>query len=115
MELNANIWKFELAGFVEEFQYSEYGPEGHYTWHIDLGKGPSSTRRLSFSVQLSDPDEYEGGELELHCGGERPIAAPRTFGTAIVFPSFLLHRVAPVRQGLRRSLVGWASGLCPLR
>ena len=65
-------------------------------------------------MQLSDPADYDGGELELK-NSTRTLVAPRAQGTLIVFPSFLLHRVAPVTRGTRRSLVGWASGTHPYR
>lgn len=115
MDINKQTWNFDLAGFVDDFQYTEYGPDGHYMWHVDIGSGKPSTRKLSFTLQLSDPDEYEGGNLEFQYGVEQAVAAPRTFGTAIVFPSFIVHRVSPVTKGLRRSLVGWASGTHPFR
>ncbi len=113
--VNRENWGFDFAGFIEELQYSEYMPEGHYSWHVDVGSGRASTRKLSLTIQLSDPAEYEGGELELHYGGETPVSAPRAFGTVVIFPSFILHRVAPVRKGLRRSLVGWVSGIHPFK
>jgi PKHD-type hydroxylase len=59
------------------------------------------------SVQLSEPDEYEGGELEF-LNFEQPI--PKDIGSLIVFPSYLVHRVNPVTRGLRRSMVSWISG-----
>jgi PKHD-type hydroxylase len=60
-------------------------------------------------VQLTDPDEYEGGELELCLGGE-PFVVPREQGTLITFPSYVLHRVKPTTKGTRHSLVGWVTG-----
>ena len=114
VELNDRYWRFDLNFLSAEMQYGEYTESGHYRWHLDLGSGNLSNRKLSCSVQLSDPDEYDGGELELKLGSET-IVTPRTQGTLIVFPSFLIHRVAPVTRGVRRSLVGWASGTHPYR
>lgn len=106
-DLNRN-YKFELNGFHEGLQVAEYrSPGGHYTWHNDLGTGLFSARKLSMTIQLSDADEYEGGELELMVSSE---PAPKEIGSLIVFPSYLEHRVKPVTSGLRRSLVGWVSG-----
>jgi tetratricopeptide (TPR) repeat protein/predicted 2-oxoglutarate/Fe(II)-dependent dioxygenase YbiX len=114
LALNERYWHFDLNVLSDDIQYGEYAESGHYTWHMDLGGGNLSTRKLSFSVQLSHPDEYDGGELELK-DSANTIVAPRDQGTLIVFPSFLMHRVAPVSRGLRRSLVGWASGTHPYR
>ena len=60
-------------------------------------------------VQLTDPEEYEGGELELCLGGE-PFVVPKEQGTLITFPSYNLHRVRPTIEGTRHSLVGWVTG-----
>jgi tetratricopeptide (TPR) repeat protein len=112
--LNKRYWGFDLNLLSDDIQYGEYAESGHYTWHMDLGGGNLSTRKLSFSVQLSNPEDYDGGELELK-DSTATIVAPRDQGTLIVFPSFLMHRVAPVSRGVRRSLVGWASGTHPYR
>lgn len=100
----------DLWGFAEPLQYGVYETGGHYTWHMDHGPGgkPRPVRKLSFTLQLSDPAEYEGGELEIL--GDQRTAMPRDRGTLIVFPSYLSHRVKPVRSGTRRSLVGWVCG-----
>ncbi len=106
-ELNRE-YKFELNGFHEGLQIAEYRPPGgHYVWHNDFGPGIFSTRKLSMSVQLSDADEYEGGELEFMDSSE---PAPKDIGSLIVFPSYMQHRVKPVTSGVRRSLVAWVSG-----
>lgn len=114
LELNDRHWRFDLNLLSDDIQYGEYAESGHYTWHMDLGGGNLSTRKLSFSVQLSNPDDYDGGELEFK-DTSKTVVAPRNQGTLIVFPSFLTHRVAPVSRGVRRSLVGWASGTHPYR
>jgi len=109
---NSYIYNFNLEAVIEQIQYTEYygKNKGHYTWHIDLGKGTSSHRKLSTSIQLSSPDEYEGGELEIYPGGETPLSMPKELGMMTIFPSYLLHRVAPVKKGIRRSLVLWVGG-----
>jgi len=76
---------------------------------MDIGKGKYSKRKISITVQLSDPDEYEGGDFEFLIGKEI-IKLPRKKGCAIVFPSYFLHRVTPVTKGTRKSLVLWGSG-----
>lgn len=73
-----------------------------------MGPGKAN-RKLSLVCQLSDPSEYEGGEFQINPGGS--ILVPeRTKGTVIIFPSYLVHRVAPVTKGTRRSLVLWVEG-----
>ncbi len=98
----------ELIGLVEALQYTVYGPGQHFDWHIDLGSGQTSGRKLSMTVQLSEAGDYSGGELEF-INAPGPNAA-KEIGAATVFPSYLAHRVAPVRTGVRRSLVAWAYG-----
>ena len=61
------------------------------------------------SIQLSDSDDYEGGDLELMFR-EEPVKLDRTRGTLVAFPSFMLHRVTPVTRGTRWSLVAWITG-----
>jgi PKHD-type hydroxylase len=109
MALNARVWQFELSGFSEAFQYTVYhGAEGgHYGWHVD--QGPTPPRKLSLSLQLSEASGYEGCDLEFR-PGHAVEAAPRGRGTIIAFPSYLLHRVTPVRAGTRKSLVAWVTG-----
>jgi len=101
-------YKVDIRGFVDALQYTRYGADQHFDWHLDLGPGSTSTRKLSLTIQLSDPEEYGDGNLEFV---GRPIGPEaRRRGTAVIFPSFIGHRVAPVTAGVRRSLVAWAYG-----
>jgi PKHD-type hydroxylase len=86
-----------------------YGAEGRYDWHIDVGPESLSIRKLSFVVQLTAPEDYDGGDLELMAGLPAQFGV-RDQGTMVCFPSYVLHRVRPVERGLRRTLVGWVSG-----
>ena len=108
-QVNAERFKMDLAGYTEPLQLAEYGPDNHYDWHLDFGGGRFSIRKLSFIVQLSDPADYEGGAVEI-MAANKPVTFPRGQGTVIAFPSFVLHRVAPVTSGTRFSLVGWIGG-----
>ena len=109
---------FDLIGFTEDLQFTEYGDAGaFYTWHQDGLDGDLAVRKLSMVVQLSDPDDYDGGDLEFFAldGDESAIAAERRAlmrrrGTVVVFPAFEYHRVAPLLSGTRRSLVCWIGG-----
>ena len=108
--LNDQTYQYDLRGFSENFQYTVYhGSEGgHYDWHVD--HGPLAVpRKLSMTVQLTDPSEYQGCELQFCAGGDIEIA-PRERGTVVAFPSYVLHRVTPVISGTRRSLVVWTTG-----
>ncbi len=98
-----NSFKYDLYG-LEEFKIATYGPDNYYDWHMDLGKDVTSTRKLSLTLQLSESDDYEGGDLEFRGGGVPPVA-PREIGTIIIFPSFLSHQIAPVTKGVRKSMV----------
>lgn len=101
-------YKFDLDGFMEDIQFTQYFTGGHYRWHMDFGSGSFAKRKLSMVVQLTDPEEYEGGELQIFNGYE--TTAPRGLGSAIIFPSFMQHRVLPVTKGTRYSMVIWTSG-----
>ncbi len=108
--LNDRVYQFDLSGFSESLQYTVYhGSEGgHYDWHVD--HGPVGTRRkLSISVQLSDPSSYEGCDLQFQAGNQLEIA-PRDRGTVIAFPSYVLHRVTPCTKGTRKAIVAWTTG-----
>jgi PKHD-type hydroxylase len=90
-------------------QYTVYGPGHKFDWHVDIGAGQASNRKLSITVQLSDEGGYEGGALQFISAPD--MAMPKGQGTAILFPSYLAHRVNDVTSGLRCSLVGWAAGV----
>ncbi len=106
---NAHAYAFKLAGLTQNIRVLEYRVGDHYqAWHQDFGRGKTSIRKLSMSIQLSDPSAYEGGDLEFFNG--RFVQAPREQGNLIIFPSFVFHRVIPVTQGTRHSLVAWMNG-----
>ena len=107
---NNSNWNFDLIMAKEPIQYTEYTDDGHYDWHIDAGGGYMNQRKVSLSVLLSDPDEYEGGDLQIWPGGEIRTAE-RILGGVTLFPSCLLHRVTPVTKGVRKSLVFWVGGV----
>ena len=109
-QANNKLWKFNLQSIVDSIQYTVYYEGGgHYDWHVDIGPGSINHRKVSLTIQLSDPDEYEGGDLEIWTGGDFKTIE-RKQGCAILFPSFLMHRITPITKGIRRSLVLWAGG-----
>lgn len=109
---NRDHFGFDLTAFEESPQVAIYRATdaGHFVWHSDIGGGPiSAKRKLTLVLQLSPPDEYEGGTLEV-MPGVQVLGACRAQGCATVFPSFTLHQVTPVRSGVRHSLTVWAHG-----
>lgn len=114
-EANDALWQFELTSMFELIQFTEYhaNEKGHYNWHQDIGSGAASGRKISVTVQLSSPDEYEGGELNITRGGPYDLAytAPKKAGSVTIFPSYMLHRVTPVTKGIRKSFVLWVGGM----
>jgi PKHD-type hydroxylase len=114
IEANNAIWHFDLHSLIDHIQYTEYYADkgGHYAWHQDIGPDEMSKRKISITVQLSDSDEYEGGDLEYFRGGdpEKASKAPRGKGVVFIFPSYMMHRVTKVTKGTRRSFVLWVGG-----
>tara|TARA_B100001250_G_C19566796_1_gene685864 strand:+ start:116 stop:784 length:669 start_codon:yes stop_codon:yes gene_type:complete len=125
---NDSNWKYDIIG-TESMQYGIYSDGGHYDWHIDNYPRPipittrrslsgNSTimvnRKISVTIFLNDPDEYEGGELDIETDGPRADPRYNTYklskGSIVVFPSNRWHRVRPVTSGVRKSLVAWVFG-----
>ena len=120
--IDANIssnWNFDIDEF-ESFQFTIYKDTNYYDWHIDMGEEPykegplkGKIRKLSMSILLSDPNDFEGGNLEFdYRENDSPITRYEfaNKGSCVVFPSFIYHRVTPVTKGTRYSLVIWAVG-----
>ena len=136
MKANRENFLYDLDSFDDgTLQYTYYSSGGHYSWHSDqclLGvsdsldrssswrseeqerqfvvRGAEKVRKLSFSLQLSDPSEYEGGELQIMHDDGTMLTLPREKGKMAVFDSRTLHRVRKVTDGQRRVLVGWVVG-----
>lgn len=117
-QINNTFYGFDLIGY-DAFQYGEYSGEesGKYDWHMDTimgppGEGQYLMRKMSLSLLLNEPGtDFEGGEFELTDSGERATMVPEfTKGRIIAFPSFMIHRVKPVTEGLRKSIVVWVTG-----
>ena len=123
----------------ESMQYTRYGEGEYYNWHNDssiavhykpqalgisggesinnekahidyLNKNTEMVRKLSFTLQLSDPNDYEGGNVQLIDDGGKSYIAPRQRGCIVLFDSRTSHRVLKVTKGTRRSIVGWVVG-----
>ena len=128
-------WNFEWD-FSESCQFTKYGVGQYYGWHCDSWDVPykrdkledgtyprdhGKIRKLSVTISLNDPDEYDGGNLEFDFRNQidwernkkkaiKSCTEIRPRGSVIVFPSFVWHRVAPVTRGTRYSLVIWNLG-----
>ncbi len=119
---NREKWNFELVGLLP-LQYSIYSRGDFFNWHRDTlsapqdpsRDGPPLVRKLSFSLQLSEPHDYVGGDFEVKSEekyeNREAWSRMRERGSFIIFPSATVHRVTPVVFGERRSLVGWVLGV----
>lgn len=110
-DINSKFYNFSISGFGEDIQLTNYNSNdnGMYGWHVDYNSGNLS-RKLSVVVQLSDPSEYEGGNLQLKPFSDEPMTVNKQRGLVTIFPSFVLHQVTPVVSGSRQTLVCWITG-----
>ncbi|WP_341365913.1 2OG-Fe(II) oxygenase [Yoonia sp. BS5-3] len=109
---NKHQFDFDVREFAESPQVAKYDAAkgGHFAWHSDIGHGlAASKRKLTLVLQLSNPDTYDGGDLEIRPSAQIQMAN-RMQGSVSVFPSFALHQVTPIKRGIRRSLTVWAHG-----
>ena len=119
-------WNFDWD-FSESCQFTKYKLNQHYDWHCDSWEAPYANkdnpdtfgkiRKLSVTCSLSNPEDYEGGELEFDFRNMDPdkqsirkCAEIKPRGSIVVFPSHVWHRVKPVTKGTRYSLVIWNLG-----
>ena len=107
---NKNHFGFGDIQITEQAQFTEYPEGGFYDWHMDTDvvmQHEPPVRKISMTCLLSPENQFEGGDLELMAPGKRVKLKQ---GQAIIFASFLNHRVAPVIRGVRQSLVMWFGG-----
>jgi PKHD-type hydroxylase len=115
-------WNFDW-NWSENFQFTEYTKEQHYSWHPDQDAKPyenhpipefnGKIRKLSAILTLTDPNEFIGGDLQFDYGmyNIQTCYEIRPQGSVVVFPSFIRHRVTPIYKGIRNSLVMWNLGV----
>lgn len=111
-EANLAYFKFKLSG-TEKIQFAKYSEACMYDWHTDINIDQlvEEPRKLSLMIQLSDPDDYKGGEFQLYNGTNEPIEPDvRSQGSVIVFDSRMWHRIKPITEGVRFSIVCWCIG-----
>jgi PKHD-type hydroxylase len=105
---------FGLCEEMGQLQLTRYAAGQLYDWHMDLGGGAMSLRKISIVIELA-AGEYEGGGTEVFYGeGTNGRIALRQ-GDVLVFPSFIMHRALPVHHGVRWTLVSWLTGPEPLK
>jgi PKHD-type hydroxylase len=114
-QINSAWFGYNLLGF-EGIQFTKYAFNKNqsgdfYSSHQDTALLPGGTiRKLSFTVQLSDPTSYDGGDVILYKSFTDFVTLNRATGSITFFPSYMIHEVTPVTKGTRYSLVGWACG-----
>lgn len=108
--INDKKYEFDIDLF--EYQMMRYDVGGNFGWHCDYGVSPQENywRKLSLTIQLSEPDEYEGGELIIVDYFNQWQQMPKERGAAVIFDARCPHKVNPVLTGERKAIVGWANG-----
>tara|TARA_R110001599_G_scaffold247050_1_gene447054 strand:- start:7 stop:591 length:585 start_codon:yes stop_codon:yes gene_type:complete len=113
---NKDFYKFDITNYNSPIQYTEYTQGGNYNWHQDqVYNSNALVRKLSIVIQLSSPQDYLGGILQLndaYTNNDRyeSYSVPRKLGLISIFPSHLPHKVTSVAKGNRKSLVWWVEG-----
>ena len=114
MKANEIVYHYNVTKFTP-CQFAQYNVGDFYDYHQDSGmtitEFENETRKLSMTVQLSDPKDYEGGEFYFYNGIKEPEEPPiQDRGSILVFDSRMWHKVAPITKGVRYSLVSWILG-----
>lgn len=117
LEANLANFNYDIYGFQhQEMQYTVYNEGEYYGWHFDdeltadMGEKNDLKRKLSFSLQLSNPDDYDGGNMQIRSFEDTLYEVPKERGVIVIFDSRARHRVTKVKSGCRKSLVGWVGG-----
>ena len=109
LNLNNRFFQFDIHGLNEGLQFTNYkAPSDKYKKHTDRSLN-FIIRKLSISIQLTNPEEYDGGDLILY-EESKGTEMKKEQGTLVIFPSFIMHEVKPVTKGERNSLVTWVTG-----
>ena len=105
---------FTLSDDLGQLQLTRYAEEQLYNWHMDLGPGALSRRKITVVVELAAKG-YDGGGTEVFYGDGANNRIALSQGDALIFPSFIMHRALPVHSGTRWTLVSWLTGPEPLK
>ena len=102
--VNEQVFKFDIEGCDNELKLIEYQDGGFYGWHTDFNAGSCSNRKLVGIIQLTDPSEYEGGDVQFGIQDKDTkewYSMNKLKGSITFFPAFLCHNVVPVSKGKR--------------
>nr|BAR16490.1 2OG-Fe(II) oxygenase [uncultured Mediterranean phage uvMED] len=117
-------WNFQWD-WNQDMQFTSYNKDHYFGWHSDQGPKPfvsnnknfnGKIRKISLTLQLTDPSKYEGGDFQFKWFSKQGVEDIKTvkeakeLGTLIIFPSFIWHQVTPITKGKRESLVNWSVG-----
>lgn len=111
-QVNHSHFMYDIDGF-DAFQYTKYKSKQHYNWHFDaFTEFQGFERKISACIMLTDPKKYGGGDFQIvpHGNIEKVESFKPTIGSVIFFASWMPHRVAPIKSGVRKSLVAWVMG-----
>jgi len=108
-------YQFELCKEISTAQLTRYTEGQQYGWHMDLGAGQASLRKISIVVELAEAASQVGGGIEIFYGDDINPKVKLNAGDVLVFPSFVMHRASRVQSGVRWSLVTWINGRHPFR
>jgi PKHD-type hydroxylase len=128
-QTNDRMFQYDITDtHMTEIHQLEYRPGHYYHWHIDddinvqlqyaqptrsvvRSEVTEYVRKLSFTLQLTDPGEYTGGDVQIfHDICRELFTIPKERGTLCIFDSRTRHRVKPIKTGKRFVLVGWVIG-----
>lgn len=111
-ETNQSKFRFNIDyNCILAIQFTKYEEGDYYDWHVDTGTTPDTCcRKLSITIQLSDPSSYKGGKLEFGMNDNNIMAASSDQGSATIFSSLVRHRISKITHGNRYSLVAWVTG-----
>ena len=109
-QLNYDTWNLDIDGTDDVDDHTgilKYEVGGQFVWHTDITR-TRATRKLGFTLQLSSPEDYEGGELQFMNQPLQPQIKEK--GVLTVFPSWVWHQITPVTKGTRLAVAGWVHG-----
>lgn len=110
---NTLFFNFDISNKMSKIRMLRYEDTGKYDWHLDIGNEQTSVRKITAIIQLSDENDYDGGNFEFSMTdetGENTAVGSRKKGSLILFPSYLGHRVSPLTRGVRYSVLTWMLG-----